>query len=162
MGVGRRDRRGRPRHRLGTDDVAQALVVALGVIVVDELSEYATQVPLAEGDDVAQTLLLDRANKSFRVGVQVRAACRQAYHVHAGRLEKATELDALLTNADTVRSKLAVYARAAVKRGTDARWRALNEPSSSTKSGGRPDDRARNSESRRRAAFVCRHGHLPA
>ncbi len=71
------------------DHVAQSLVVALGVVVLDELSDDAAQMIFAERDDVPETLLLDRANEPFRVGVQIRAARRQPQERHARHAEKA-------------------------------------------------------------------------
>jgi hypothetical protein len=58
------DGRGRIARREG-DDVAQALVVALGVVVLHELVHDGAQVTLAERDDVPQALcLIDRTNLS--------------------------------------------------------------------------------------------------
>src|SRR5271170_770730 len=56
------------------DHVAQSLVVALGVVMLDELPDYGAQMTLAERDEVPEALLLDRANEPLRVCVQVRAA----------------------------------------------------------------------------------------
>src|ERR1700678_4237121 len=42
------------------DDVAQALVVALGVVVLHKLTQHGAQMTLAERDDVPEALLLDR------------------------------------------------------------------------------------------------------
>ena len=64
---------------------AQSLVVALGVVVLEELSDDAAQMIFAERDDVPQALLLDRANEPFRVGVQIRAARRQPQERHPPR-----------------------------------------------------------------------------
>jgi hypothetical protein len=66
------------------DDVAQALVVALGVIVLHELAHDGVQVTLAEGNDVPQALLLDRANEPLGVGIEVRLrAGRRSRHTLA-------------------------------------------------------------------------------
>jgi NAD(P)-dependent dehydrogenase (short-subunit alcohol dehydrogenase family) len=51
------------------DDVAQALVVSLGVVVVHELAHDVAQMPLAEGNDVPEALVLDRPNKPLGIGV---------------------------------------------------------------------------------------------
>jgi hypothetical protein len=80
--------RGRIAGREG-DDVAEALVVALGVVVLNELADDAAQMTFAERDDVSQALLLDRANEAFRVSVQVRAARRQPQERHPRPVEKA-------------------------------------------------------------------------
>ena len=56
------DGRGRIGGREG-DDVPQALVVALGVVVLHELAHDGGQVTLAERDDVAHALVLDRRNE---------------------------------------------------------------------------------------------------
>jgi hypothetical protein len=58
------------------DCVPQALVVALGVVVLDKFADGAAQMTLAERNDVPEALLPDRANKPFRVRVQIRAARR--------------------------------------------------------------------------------------
>jgi hypothetical protein len=65
------------------DDVAQALVIALGVVVLHELVHDGAQVSLAKGDNVPQALVLDRPNKPFGIGVEVRAPRRQAQQLHA-------------------------------------------------------------------------------
>jgi hypothetical protein len=46
------------------DHVAQALVVTLGVVVLDKLVDHSAQVMLAERDDVSQALLSDGAHKA--------------------------------------------------------------------------------------------------
>jgi hypothetical protein len=74
------------------DDVPQALMVALDMIVVHELAEDAAQMTLAEGDDVPEALVLDGANKSLGVGVQVRAVGGQAQEAHARGRENAPEV----------------------------------------------------------------------
>ena len=55
--------RGRIAGREG-DDVAQALMVALGVVVLHELAHDGAQMTLAERDDVPQALVLDRPNSA--------------------------------------------------------------------------------------------------
>jgi hypothetical protein len=52
----------RPRHMVD-EFVPEALVVALTMIVLDELGERPSQVVFAERDDPAQTLVLDRSPK---------------------------------------------------------------------------------------------------
>ncbi len=74
------------------DDVAQALVVALGVVVLHELAHDGAQMTFAEGNDVPEALLLDRPNKPLGVGVEVRAPRRQAQQLHARGFEQAPEV----------------------------------------------------------------------
>ncbi len=68
------------------DDVAQALVVALGVVVLHELAHDGAQMTLAEGDDVPEALVLDRPNEPLGVGVEVRAPRRAGAAVARPRL----------------------------------------------------------------------------
>ncbi len=71
------DGRDRIARREG-DDVSQALMVALGVVVLHELAHDGAQATLAERDDVSQALVLDRANKPFRVAPRRDSAPRVA------------------------------------------------------------------------------------
>jgi hypothetical protein len=64
-------------------------VVALDVVV---LVEDAAQMTLAEWDDVAEALLAYRAHESFRIGVQIRTARRQAHELHVRVGDHALEL----------------------------------------------------------------------
>jgi hypothetical protein len=70
------------------DDVVQALVVALGVVVLHELAQHGAHMTFAKGNDVPEALVLDRANKPLGVGVQVRAPRRQAQQLYARGLEQ--------------------------------------------------------------------------
>src|SRR5262245_21659998 len=63
-----------PREK---QDVTLALVIALGMIVVDVFVERPPQGALAEEDDLRQALLLHRPNPALGIGIQVRAARRQ-------------------------------------------------------------------------------------
>jgi hypothetical protein len=74
------------------DDVAQALMVALRVVVLHELAHDGAQVTFAERNDVPEALVLDRPNEPLGVGVQVRAPRRQAQQSYARDLEKAPEV----------------------------------------------------------------------
>ena len=58
-------------------DVALALVVPFGVEMIDIVAQRLPQGALAEQDHLRQALLLDRSDPALRVGIQVRAACRQ-------------------------------------------------------------------------------------
>jgi hypothetical protein len=49
------------------DEVADALVIAFAVIVLDELADHCARMAFAEGNNVPQALVLDRANESFGV-----------------------------------------------------------------------------------------------
>ncbi len=74
------------------DDVAKALMVALGVIVLHELVHDGAQMTLAERDDVPEALPLDRANEPLGVGVEVRAPRRQAQQSYARGLRQGPEV----------------------------------------------------------------------
>jgi len=74
------------------DDVAQPLVVALGVVVLHELVHDGAQMTFAEGNDVPEALGLDRPNKPFGIGVQIRAPRRQAQQLNAGGLQESPEV----------------------------------------------------------------------
>ena len=58
-------------------DVALAPVVPLGVEMFNIVAQRPPQGALAEQDHLRQALLLDRSDPALRVGIQVRAACRQ-------------------------------------------------------------------------------------
>ena len=60
----------RPQHVVD-EFVPEALVVALTMIVLDELGERPPQVVFAERDDPAKTLVLDRSHEAFGVGIGV-------------------------------------------------------------------------------------------
>jgi hypothetical protein len=59
------------------DNVVEALVIALVVIVIDVFAHDRSKVPLANRHDVTQALGLDRPDETHGVGVQVRASRRQ-------------------------------------------------------------------------------------
>src|SRR5207247_2657299 len=67
--------------------VLDALVVALVTIVIDKDREGGPEVCFTQEDQPAQTLLLDRANKSFRIGIALRNARRTENDFDAGRFE---------------------------------------------------------------------------
>ena len=81
----------RPRERQ-RNDVAEALVVPLVVIVFDVLANERSQVLLTERDDVPQALGLDRTDEALGVRVQVRASRRKAKQLHVGGREQRLEL----------------------------------------------------------------------
>ena len=83
MGV--RSRRLLNRLRLAADiritrqqqDVALALVIALGMIMFDVFVQRPPQGALAQEDHLGQALLLHRPDPALRIGIQVRTAGRQ-------------------------------------------------------------------------------------
>ena len=74
------------------DRVAQALVVAVPVIVAHELFHRTTKMSLAQWNHLAKTLLFDRSHKAFGVRVQIWTTSRKLHWVHPGRLEDRREL----------------------------------------------------------------------
>jgi hypothetical protein len=59
-------------RRLVNELIADPLVVALPVIVVDELTYQVAKVPLTQRQDPIQAFLFDRPHKAFCVGIAVR------------------------------------------------------------------------------------------
>jgi hypothetical protein len=72
--------------------VAEPLVRSLFVVVLDELSNRAPQMILAEQDQLAQALPLDRSHKSLGDRVHVRRLERRRHHAYAGLVEDTPEL----------------------------------------------------------------------
>ena len=72
--------------------VPTPLMVALSVIMMDELSDGTTQRWLTEEDHPLQALALDRQNKPFDVSVQIRRTVRQPHDVRSGVLEQIAKL----------------------------------------------------------------------
>jgi hypothetical protein len=68
-------------------------MVALDVVVLDELGDRATKVPLAKRDHLRQALRLDRQDEALRVGVQVGTAGGQLDAGHAGATKAVAELN---------------------------------------------------------------------
>ena len=58
-------------------DIALALVIALGMVVFDIFLEGPSQRTLAKEDHLGQALLLHRPDPALGIGIQVRAAGRQ-------------------------------------------------------------------------------------
>ena len=67
-------------------------MVALSVIMMDELSDGTAQRWLTEEDHPLQALALDRQNKPFDVSVQIRRTVRQPNDVRSGVLEQIAKL----------------------------------------------------------------------
>ena len=72
--------------------VPEPLMVALSVIMMDELRDGTTQRWLTEEDHPLQALALDRQNKSFDISVQIRRTVRQPNDVRSGVLEQIAKL----------------------------------------------------------------------
>ena len=64
--------------------VAQALVVALAVIVRDELRDCPAEMTFAEWDHSVQALVLDRAHKAFRIRIRVGCLKRRLHDADPG------------------------------------------------------------------------------
>ena len=72
--------------------VPKPLMVALSVIMMDELSDGTAQRLLTEEDHPLQALALDRQNKPFDISVQIRRTVRQPNDVRSGVLEQIAKL----------------------------------------------------------------------
>ena len=72
--------------------VPEPLMVALSVIMMDELSDGTAQRWLTEEDHPLQALALDRQNKPFDVSVHIRRTVRQPNDVSSGVLEQIAKL----------------------------------------------------------------------
>src|SRR5262245_38918486 len=70
------------------DPAADALVVALGVVVRERLVEQMPQVALTEDDEVIQALGLGGLHEPLCVRVAVRALRGNRHALHAARLQK--------------------------------------------------------------------------
>jgi hypothetical protein len=58
-------------------DAVLPLMIALSMVMLDVFAQCAPQGALAEEDYLGQALLLHRPDPALRIGIQVRAACRQ-------------------------------------------------------------------------------------
>ena len=67
-------------------------MIALGVVVRDELANDDTEMALAERDDVPKAFLLDGANEAFREGIEIRAPRRQSHQRDPRGSQQALEL----------------------------------------------------------------------
>jgi hypothetical protein len=63
----------------------------LPVVVCHERIEGAERPTFSEEDEAVETLLADRAHKSFRVGVGIRRLDGRQHDPHSGALEDVTE-----------------------------------------------------------------------
>ena len=71
--------------------VPEPLMVALSVIMMDELSDGTAQRWLTEKERPLQALALDRQNKPFDVSVQIRRTVRQPNDICSGVLRASRE-----------------------------------------------------------------------
>ena len=78
------------------DEVVEALVIALLMIVRDVFTHDGSKMPLADGHDVTQALGQDRPDETLGIGVQVRASRRQAQQLHVGGCQVPLAHDELL------------------------------------------------------------------
>ena len=84
-------RHGRPTRRK-RNDVANALVISLGVIVRHKLLNSSASMTLAQRDDVPQAFLPNRTNEPLGERVQIRTASRQSQKFHTRRSQHAFEV----------------------------------------------------------------------
>ena len=75
-----------------SDELAtDALLKPLGHVVLDEFLDQMVQMSLAENHEVIQTLVLDRFDKSFRVGIAIWALRWDFHALHAPSFENRDE-----------------------------------------------------------------------
>ena len=72
--------------------VANALMVPLRVVMVQERSAEMPQVALTKEDESAQTFGPNGTDKPFRISVQIRTLCRQSNRLHSRVSEKPPHL----------------------------------------------------------------------
>ncbi len=72
--------------------VVEPLVVALHVIMLDELADSEAEVPLTERDQPVQALALDGQHEALGEGVEIWAMCRQLHASDACRTQDVPEL----------------------------------------------------------------------
>ena len=71
--------------------MADSLVIAFPVVMLDVLKDGMAKVSFPQGNELAQALILDRANEAFAVGVEVRASGGQAHRPNTGRCQYVPE-----------------------------------------------------------------------
>jgi hypothetical protein len=76
------------RGRAIDEGVAEPLVIALRMIVLDELGKGSSQMALAEGDHTVETFSLDRSHEPFRVRIRVGGLERCADDLEPGLVQK--------------------------------------------------------------------------
>jgi hypothetical protein len=67
--------------------VANSLVIALAVVVLDELAHDASKVAFPDRNHLRQRLRLDGPNESLGIGVQIRTAPWELHGTYSGTLE---------------------------------------------------------------------------
>src|SRR5258708_6965232 len=72
-------------------DITFPLMIPLGMEMVDIAAQCPPQGPLPEQDHLGQTLFLDRPDPALRIGIQVRAACRQSQRLNPTGCNDGTE-----------------------------------------------------------------------
>ena len=77
---------------LWLDDLVDALVYPLMMIVLEILGQDVPQLLFGEEDQVTETLLFDGSHEAFRVGIQIGAAWGQFHWLHPGGLENTLKL----------------------------------------------------------------------
>ncbi len=82
------------RRRRSDESIADALVVALEIVVHDIFGDEESEMPLAKRNHAAQTLASNGSDEALREGVEVRAPRRQADAAHAGSTEQQREIEA--------------------------------------------------------------------
>ena len=88
--------------------VAEALVVALKMVVLEVLAENVPEMGHAQRDDVIEALLADGAHESFRVGVEVRASSGESDDVDPGVFEKSAKAVVKTGSRSRMRKRLRV------------------------------------------------------
>ena len=75
------------RWRSWPELVVESLVVSLAMVVVDVLAHEETHVPVAEGDDATETLLLNRADEPLGISVEIGTLRRETDRLDTPALE---------------------------------------------------------------------------
>ena len=73
-------------------DIAEGLVVAFVVVVLDELAHQIPKMFLPQHDEVVQALLLDRLHEPLRVGVLIRCPDGRPFELDVILLQEFLEL----------------------------------------------------------------------
>jgi hypothetical protein len=74
--------------------VAQRLMIALVMIVINEFPDRPSEVFLANRNDPIETFLFDRSDKSFRVRIRIRRLERCLHHAEASLVQQPSHLRA--------------------------------------------------------------------
>ena len=90
--------------------VVETLMIPLRVIMGDEVVGSPAERSFTEEDHAVKTLVFDRSDKSFGIGVQVGRARRQADHLDAGIAQETSESRRELRITVCVQQRLACSA----------------------------------------------------